>query len=104
MEHRGIYGTQGDWYHTDHGHKYAHWTVHPAGWPVIRSVYDPKDPSMGLVWPNRVLPGLKPGYTVFAGGHYPTLQQVRKWLPEHTDVWDAVEEEHRQLPQVVSAE
>jgi hypothetical protein len=51
---------------------------------------------MGLAWPNRVLPGLKPGYVVFID-QLPTLRQVREWLPHHADVWDAVEVEHRGL-------
>lgn len=93
MEH---HGAQGDWYHTESGHKHAHWTIHPAGWPVIRSVYDPKDPSMGRVWPDRVLPGLKPGYTVFARRH-PTLREAREAFPAHAEVWAAIEAEHQQL-------
>lgn len=96
LEHHGEHGVCGEWFRTPHAHKHTHWTLHEHGWPVIRSIYDPKDPSMGRVWPNRVLPGLKPGYTVFSRLH-PTVRQAREWFPEHTELWDAVEEEHRQL-------
>lgn len=47
-------------------------------------------------WPSEPMPACRSGHIAFGPDPYPTLTQVRSWVPEYRSLWDAVEAEYRE--------
>lgn len=78
---------------TTDGKKTADWSLtHRRPW--IRRVSLLGDSSPAVQWPDTPLPSAQRGMVVFAGDTGPLdLADAREVLPQHQDLWDAVQQE-----------
>lgn len=67
----------------------ALWSLR-GGVAVVSDVRDPDSDKPGYRWPGEVQPDWPRGEIAFTPGAYPSLAQVREWLPQYADLWDAI--------------
>ncbi|MFD4406532.1 hypothetical protein ACFWPH_27590 [Nocardia sp. NPDC058499] len=78
---------------TTDGKKTADWSLTRRR-PWIRRVLLLGDSSPAVQWPDEPLPSAQRGMVVFAGDAGPLdLADAREVLPQHQDLWDAVQQE-----------
>ncbi|WP_280399146.1 hypothetical protein [Nocardia carnea] len=78
---------------TADGKKTAVWSLTQRR-PWIRRVSLLGDPSPAVQWPDKPLPLAQRGTVVFAEDAAPLdLADAREVLPQHQDLWDAVQRE-----------
>lgn len=78
---------------TTDGKKTADWSLIRRR-PWIRRVLLLGDSSPAIQWPDKPLPLAQPGMVVFAADAGPLdLADAREVLPQHQDLWDAVQQE-----------
>ncbi|RDI46456.1 hypothetical protein [Nocardia mexicana] len=78
---------------TADGKKTADWSLTRRR-PWIRRVLLLGDSSPAVQWPDKLLPLAQRGMIVFAGDAGSLdLADAREVLPQHQDLWDAVQQE-----------
>jgi hypothetical protein len=78
---------------TADGRKAAEWSLIRRR-PWIQRVLLLSDSSPAVEWPDKPLPLAQPGTIVFTGGTRSLdLADAREALPQHQDLWDAIQHE-----------